>query len=125
LQPGEITSLPIDYSAVYCPGSIVDVTDAACVHEPLHVTIQDGWARVRGVFGCFEYGTVELFWETSDVDITGWMQIMTASPLQLLNVDVVTPVPRTLSRLGLRLLAEDGTSRPIAQVTVMKAHQRT
>ena len=60
LAPGQAASAAIEWAACRCPGRILDVTPAGCVARPLAVVREAGWTRVRGTFGLFAPGRVQL-----------------------------------------------------------------
>ena len=46
LHPLQIKMQQIIWSAAACPAPIVDVADVGCVHQPLTVDVNDGWAHI-------------------------------------------------------------------------------
>ena len=104
LRPGKRASQRITWSAAYCPAPIVDVVEAGCVHQPLTVEVDEGWGRVRGVFGSFLEGRAELECLDEAGGVVGALDLGLASPLRALHVDAFLPlVPETrLMRLNMR-----------------------
>jgi len=60
LSPGEQASADITWAACRCPGPILDATPAGCVGTSLKVVRQGDTSHVRGTFGIFTPGVVQL-----------------------------------------------------------------
>lgn len=116
LQPGERTSLGLEWGLARCPGPVVQANAAGCVHVPLTVTRDREWAWVQGVFGCFEVGEVELAWLDRGGHILEQRVLQAASPQSVLWLDTVTPLPSEAIRGRLQLRRLDGSlSGPLAE----------
>ncbi len=109
LQPGKVASHRVTWSAAYCPAPIVAVTDVGCIHQPLRVEVQDGWARVQGVFGCFVVGAAEIECLNEAGEVLSQMDLGPVSPLRSLRVDAVSSVADGTSLIRLNILDADGT----------------
>ncbi len=109
LQPGKVASHRVTWSAAYCPAPIVAVTDVGCIHQPLRVEVQDGWARVQGVFGCFVVGAAEIECLNEAGEVLSQMDLGPVSPLRSLRVDAVSSVADGTSLIRLNILGADGT----------------
>lgn len=88
LAPGERTSLAIEWAAARCDGPVVDVGAAGCTSRALEVAANGPWARVRGVFGCFEAGTLEVVWRDRLDRELGRHAVGLASPLLTARLDL-------------------------------------
>ena len=109
LEPGQVASQRVAWSAAVCPAPIVDVTDVGCVHQPLTVDANDGWARIRGVFGCFVEGRAEIECLDEAGEALTQIDLGPASPLRALHVDAVTSLNAATSLLRVNILDTDGT----------------
>ncbi len=109
LGPSQVANHGVTWSAAYCPAPIVDVTDVGCVHQPLSVDVNDGWARIQGVFGCFHAGRAELECLDDTGDVLSRIDLGPVSPLAALNVDTVARLGDRTSRICLNILDADGT----------------
>ncbi len=109
LLPGKTASQRLAWSAAYCPAPIVDVTDVGCAHQPLSVDVDAGWARVRGVFGCFLTGRAALECLDEAGRITSLTDLGPVSPLRALRLDAVAPLNAGTSLVRLNILNTDGT----------------
>ena len=109
LQPGKVASQRVTWSAAYCPAPIVDVSDVGCVHQPLSVDVNDGWARIQGVFGCFLEGRAEiecLDEAGSELDKNELGQV---SPLRALHFDAFAKLDTATRLIRVNILDADGT----------------
>lgn len=109
LQLGAQTHLSITWALAHCPGPIYAVNEIGCVHQPLSVQVENGWARLQGVFGCFEVGHVELDWHNQDGQIQQQIVLLPVSPLSVLSIDQVLPLPDHAVRAALIIYRADGT----------------
>ncbi len=108
LRPLEIKMQQVVWSAAYCPTPIVAVADVGCVHQPLLIDIHDGWARVRGVFGCFLDGHAEIEWLDEAGSVLSSLDLGPVSPLVGLHVDAQAKTPDGAILIRLRILDSDG-----------------
>ena len=109
LPPGKVASQRVTWSAAYCPAPIVDATDLGCVHQPLSVDMDAGWARIRGVFGCFAQGRAEIECLTEAGDALCRIDLGAVSPLRALTIDVQTRLDAGTRLIRLNILNEDGS----------------
>jgi hypothetical protein len=109
LEPEKIASQRVTWSAAYCPAPIVDVTDIGCVHQPLKVDVNDGWARIRTVFGCFLVGRAEIECLDETGETNSRVDLGPVSPLRALHVDALTSVEDDSVLVRLNMLDRDGT----------------
>ena len=120
LAPQKTASQRITWSAAYCPAPIVDVTALGCVHQPLTVGVSDGWARIRGVFGCFLDARAELECLDEAGEVLGRLDLGPVSPLSALRVDALAKVEHGTVLIRINVLDEDGTySGTLASRVVM------
>ncbi len=108
LDPGQVAGHGVTWSAAYCPAPIVDVTDVGCVHQPLTVEVNDGWARVQGVFGCFHAGRAEIACLDDTGDVVSRIDLGPVSPLRALYLDLAAPLNAATSLVHLNILDADG-----------------
>ncbi|MCY4073034.1 MAG: DUF4380 domain-containing protein [Chloroflexi bacterium] len=109
LPPQKKASHRVTWSAAYCPAPIVDVTELGCAHQPLTVDLRDGWARIRGVFGCFLAGRAEVECLDEAGEIRSQMDLGPVSPLSVLRVDAVAKVEEGTALIRINLLDADGS----------------
>ena len=109
LHPLQIAMQQVTWSAAYCPAPIVAVTDVGCVHQPLSINLSEGWARIRGIFGCFLAGRAELECRSEAGDTLSATDLGPVSPLSVLNVDTLLRVKDGTARISLNILDLDGT----------------
>jgi len=109
LQPGKVASQRMTWSAAYCSAPIVAVTDVGCVHEPLTVDVNDGWARIQGVFGCFLAGRGEIECLDEAGGVVGKIDLGPVSPWRALTVDGQTRLDTATRLIRLNILDADST----------------
>ena len=108
LEPLRIKMQQIVWSAAACPAPIVDVADVGCVHQPLSIDVSEGWARIRGVFGCFLAGRAKLECRSQTGDKLSVTDLGPVSPLGALHVDALLRVKEAASQIRLNILDVDG-----------------
>ena len=108
LGPSQVANHGVTWSAAYCPAPIVDVTDVGCVHQPLSVDVNDGWARVQGVFGCFHAGRAEIACLDEAGDVVSRIDLGPVSPLHALYLDLAAPLNAATNLVRLNILDADG-----------------
>ena len=111
----------VTWSAAYCPAPIVAVADVGCAHQPLSIDLSEGWARTRGVFGCFLAGHAELVFLDSSDTILSRIDLGPVSPLSVLNVDTLVRVNDGTARISLNILDVDGTAAGTLSSVVLAA----
>jgi hypothetical protein len=112
LAPGEDASAEMVWAACRCPGPIRDVTPSGCTAEPLELQPVDGTWRVRGAFGVFASGRVQLR-AGSDVLLE-----LTASPFAPLRLDQVVRLPQSAGAVELAFLDDTGDAVPLATAVI-------
>ena len=108
LPPLRIRMQQVTWSAAYCPAPIVDVTDVGCVHQPLSIDVADGWAQIRGEFGCFLAGRAQLEFVDEAGDMVSQVDLGPVSPLRVLSVDSFARVKDRTRQIRLNILDADG-----------------
>jgi hypothetical protein len=108
MQPGEHQSLVIEWNACRCPGPIVEVTEAGCAHRPLAVQKMGSTVILRGVYGIFIPGIVQLEWQDEQGNPLYRETIAMGSPLEVLQLDLARIPPVNGRRVALVLLEESG-----------------
>ena len=109
LQPGKVAAQRVTWSAAYCPATIVAVSDVGCVHQPLSVDFNGGWAHVKGVFGCFLAGRAEVECLDEAGAVLSQLDLGAVSPLGALNVDAFISAEGRTSLARLNIMDADGT----------------
>ena len=109
LLPGERTTLRIIWSAARCPGPVLAVVDAGCVHQPLLVWQAGEQLRISGTYGVFHQGRAELAWLDPAGATLATLDLKAVSPLAMLQVErhVTAPDDARSLRLQLRLENDD------------------
>lgn len=109
LEPGERSSLTIEWAAACCPGPISAVNATGCISEPLRVLAQGRHALLTGVFGCFEEGEISCVWlNQADVALHR-VPMMNVSPLAALHLEQVLDLPGGAAGAALELRRADGS----------------
>ena len=108
LRPLEIKMQQLIWSAAVCPAPIIDVSDVGCAHQALSVEARAGFARIRGVFGCFVEGGAELEFLTAAGAVLDSVDLGRASPLRALIVDTRAKIPDGAYLIRLRMLDAAG-----------------
>ena len=121
LHANGVAAQRVTWSAAYCPAPIVAVTDVGCVHQPLSIGLSEGWARIRGIFGCFLAGRAELECRSEAGDSLSATDLGPVSPLSVLNVDALLRVKDGTARISLNILDLDGTDAGTLSSVVLAA----
>ncbi len=103
LQPGERTALRITWSAARCPGPVLAVRDAGCVHQSLCAQSNDGALHLTGTFGVFHQARAELAWQDAAGSTLATHDLAEVSPLAPLFVDCHAMAPEGAQSLRLQL----------------------
>ncbi len=121
LQPGQQSHLSLEWALAYCPGPILNVNAVGVTHQPFSVQVVNGWAQVRGIFGCFETGHVALTWLDGVGQQLHQMILQPVSPLSVLQIDSIvflaTPIDRAVCA-ALIILRTDGSD--LGQLAITK-----
>jgi hypothetical protein len=110
MAPGETQSLDIEWGAARCPGPIVAVGAAGCIHAPLKAGVRDGELHLTGVYGTFLQGSVQLAWLDAAEQPLSSEMVATSHPLHVLKSDLQRPVPPGASAVALQVT--DARGRP-------------
>ena len=108
IRPHEMKMQQVVWSAATCPAPIIDVADVGCMHQPLAVDVDAGWARIQGVFGCFLDGRAEIECLDAAGEVVSRVDLGPVSPLRALHVDVSARVEDCASQIRLNILDADG-----------------
>ena len=87
----------------------MDATELGCAHQPLSVDASAGWARIQGVFGCFQEGRAEIECLDEAGEVQRRIDLGPASPLRALAVDGLARLDAGTRLMRLSLFAEDGS----------------
>ena len=101
LAPGEMQSLDIEWCAARCPGPILNVSEVGCCHQPLQVAPVGEAVRLRGTYGVFYDGEVQLLWLDGADSELARENIALANPLGVLMIDLVRRPPDAAARARL------------------------
>ncbi|MCE2489027.1 MAG: DUF4380 domain-containing protein [Anaerolineae bacterium] len=107
LQPGESTNLRITWSVARCPGPVLAVRDAGCVHQSLCAQSNDGALHLTGTFGVFHQARAELAWQDAAGSTLATHDLAEVSPLAPLFVDCHAMAPEGAQSLRLQLRRAD------------------
>ena len=107
LQPGQRTTLRITWSAARCPGPVLMVTDAGCVHRHLTAARANGQLRVTGTFGIFHQARAELAWLDGGGATLATQDLGAVSPSAPLHIDRHVTAPANARSLLLQLQCAD------------------
>ncbi len=107
LNPGERSTLRITWSAARCPGPVLAVRDAGCVHK--HLTIRQSGERLKlsGAYGVFHHARAELAWQNAAGSTLATHDLGEVSPLAPLFVDCHASAPESAQSLRLQLRRAD------------------
>ena len=103
LQPGERSELRITWSVARCPGPVLAVVDAGCVHQPLSARREGEALRLGGVFGVFHQARAELAWLDPAGANLATQDLGEVSPLAPLHVNRCATTPDGARALQLQL----------------------
>ncbi len=111
LRPGEDASFETEWFAARGLGSIVNVTDAGVVSEPLALRLEGGNARLTGTFGVFYPGTVSLSIKGHGGEVLKVFELGSVAPDEILKVDQKVEIPLGTRRISLELRDAQGIDR--------------
>jgi hypothetical protein len=109
LGPGEQTTLGIEWGIARCPAPLLRVNAAGCSHDPLSVVVEGNWARVRGIFGCFDVGRADLVWLDGAERELQRSSLQMTSPLSVLSVDSAVALPERAAVARIEIRRPDGS----------------
>ncbi len=108
IAPGESTTFTLEWGACRCTGMVREVASGGVVVEPLTARPQTGFVRLRGQFGVFDTGSLQLVWFDAQQQVIHQQELGAANPLAAVAVDLVTPQPEHASAVELRVLTTTG-----------------
>lgn len=118
LQPGERTELRITWSAARCPGPVLAVGDAGCVHRPLSAQGEGEALRLTGEFGIFHEARAELAWLDNDGATLSTRDLGAVSPLAPLRIDALSSAPDGARSLSLKLRCASNETLELERCTL-------
>ena len=107
LEPGDASSMDIVFAACCCPGPIVDVTADVCCGGQLELRPQGRAWRVRGAWGVFESGRMQL----RAVGASAVLLEQPVTPLEPLKLDASVQLPE--GARGVELVFLRDTASPV------------
>ena len=114
-KPGESRSFQIEWGACRCAGQIVDVSEAGCIHQPLALERVTDGLTLRGSFGVFDVGRLQLAWRDHLGGELGSLSLGEVSPLAAVQLTQVVQPPPQAASLELQVVADvDGLQRKLA-----------
>ena len=108
MAPGETQALDLEVYAARCPGPIVDVTPFGCCRRPLEAECTGATARLTGVYGCFVEGSAQLVWRDAEGRECAAERLCSATPTDVLSIDIVRSIPPRATNVELWLSGNDG-----------------
>lgn len=108
LLPGERTTLRITWSAARCPGPVLAVIDAGCVHQALTAVQAGEQLRISGSYGVFHQARAELAWLDPAGATLATQDLDAVSPLAPLQVERCVTAPAGARSLRLQLRRTSG-----------------
>lgn len=108
LQPGDEYRFQIDWFATRCPKPIVEITEAAAIHQPLRVTVGMNRAALTGVFGVFYEGRARAVILDALGNVLAREDLGAVGPSRTLELKRELPLPKGASRISVRLTDAKG-----------------
>jgi len=108
LTPGDSFTFVENWYATKFRGTVLEVNRAAAVGKRLSVDIEANFARLRGEYGVFSVGDVEIIFRDSRGTRIGSAGSFRVSPLQVFTLDVTAPLPPKSQRVDLELCDTKG-----------------
>jgi len=108
LQPGERSELQVTWSAARCPGPVLAVREAGCVHQPLGLRAAGERLALGGVFGVFHQARAELAWLDAAGATLATLDCGAVSPLRALRLERSERAPDAARALRLQLRCAQG-----------------
>jgi hypothetical protein len=108
IEPGEVTSLQIEWGACRCPGPIVSVEEAGCAGSKFRAVRQGDRVQLNGTFGVFDRGHLESVWlDEAGLELTR-LDMGPVTPLEAVLLDCAELVPETARAVDLAVKTDEG-----------------
>ena len=111
LDPGQEYSFPISWSPTRVPNPIRDAVGAGLISEPLSATEQSGRVHLRGVFGVFVPGTLDVSFYSAMGEELGHEVLQPVDPREVVRLDKSLALPPGTYRVGICVRDADGENR--------------
>ena len=123
LGPGEAHTFVEDWYAARCEGPILEVNRAGVVKERLNVERRGNRLSLRGTYGVFHQGRVEVVFKDADGKKVGVGKIYEVSPLAAFSIRYDCVLPVGAKQVDLELYDSDGRSVGILDSCVIVEHR--
>ncbi len=117
IEPGDSSSLSIEWGVCRCPGPVIDVNDAGCVAEALQTTAADGYLHFSGKFGVFDVGQLSLLWLGEQDQIIAQESLGGVDPLSAVLLDRVLLIPDGTHSLRIQNASRSGQDSILASAS--------
>jgi hypothetical protein len=116
IPPGETAGFSLEWGSCALTGPVVDVQAGGCAAERLTVARENSAVRLRGQFGVFDTGELQVVWRHPDGG-EEWRETLGAvTPRQGVLLDAASAAPPPRAKVELYVIAEgDGRPRLLAQ----------
>ena len=121
ILPGEEATFALEWGSCRCPGTVVDVSEAGCVTQPLSARLADGAVHLSGQFGVFDEGLLDIVWLDARNRRLHRESVARVNPLAAVHVDSTLPSPAGAEHVELRVTAGDGLERRLAAAVLKEA----
>jgi hypothetical protein len=116
LAPAESSTALLEWAACACEGPVLDVQEGGCTAERLAVAESEGGLHLRGRFGVFDVGTLQVAWRHAPGE-RQWREMLgRVGPLEAVTVDHRVERPPANAAIELYVIADgDGQPHLLAQ----------
>lgn len=111
LEPGEEYSFPISWSPSRVTNPVQDAVSAGIISEPLSAKAEGGQIALRGSFGVFVPGTLEVTFYNLMGEEIGHETLQAVDPREVVKVDKTLALPAKTFRVSIRLIDNAGENR--------------
>ncbi|MHB1296167.1 MAG: hypothetical protein ACYC4R_14370 [Anaerolineae bacterium] len=108
MAPGAAQTLDIDWYTARCPGPVCHVSEVGCCGQRLTCAPQTEGVHLRGTYGVFYQGQLELAWIDDRGGVLQRQVLGAADPRQPVVLDCVSRVPAQARAAEIRLHDNDG-----------------
>ena len=119
IQPGEEAPFTLEWGACRCLGTVVDVTPAGVLTQPLTAEVSaDGHISLRAEGGVFDAGVLRLRWLDRQGTALAETPLGDVNPLSAVSVDHIASVPSGATTAELSVVRPDGEAQHWAAIEV-------
>lgn len=105
IAPGKTASFELEWGSCHCAGPVLDVTDGGCIATSLSATTDGDTIHLRGEFGVFDAGLLELSWLDADDRTLRREPLGPVDPLTAVQVERTLPAPHGTQSVVLHVVA--------------------